>query len=144
MLAPLIIVVPEVVAYVAEFCHTEKGKKTVGKIPENQKLFLIFLCQRDSIPFSTGRAAWAEVHRHIKGCTLNVPDQFDLGKVFLKIHFSQNTLSRHKLVILDKLNMDSSLFHIFLAAGLHKAAPVISINHRPNDTKAFNVSPHRC
>ena len=53
---------------------------------------------------------------------------------------TQHTLCRHRLIILHKVNVNASFFHIFLVVGFHKIATSITMNSRLNDAKALDTA----
>ena len=52
----------------------------------------------------------------------------------------EHTLDGHRLIVLDKGNIQAGFRHIPLAVGLHKVAPVIAMNGRGNNAKALDAA----
>ena len=60
--------------------------------------------------------------------------------MLLEMQPAQHAFRAHTLVILDKLDVKSSLFHIFLVIRLHEIAARIPMNSRLYNAEAFDAS----
>ena len=104
----------------------------------NQKLFLVFSCQFNAIPFSICFRITSKINRNIKYRTSYCSNKFTLRKMLLEMQASQYTFYRHRLIILYKINIKSSFLHIIFIICFHEVTSVISMHCWCNDTQAFN------
>ena len=129
----------EVIALVAEFCCISKNEESMCKSFRNKELLLILFCEKDSVPLSISFRVCTKVNSYIKNGSLDSSYKLCLWEMLLEVKTTKNTLSTHRLVVLNKVNIDTSFFHITLAVCFHKISTVIAVNSRSDDTKSFDT-----
>ena len=123
---------------IAEFRCIAQYKEAVGKSLGDIELFFVFFGQKDSVPFSVGRTAFAQVNSHIKHFSADDPHQFSLRELFLEMKSSEDTSFGHALVILDKNHVQACLVHIILIICLHEISSAVAVYSRLNYVEAFD------
>ena len=63
-----------------------------------------------------------------------------MGIFLLEMQTPQHTLAGHRLVVLDKMDVNACFLHIPQAVGLHKVAPVVAVDSGGDDAEAFNTA----
>ena len=131
---------PEVIALVAEFRNIRKYQKAVGESLGDQELLFVFFCQFHTIPLAVGVRILSQVNSNVKNTALDDSDKLCLRKLFLEVQSSQYALGGAGLIVLYKVNMDPSLFHVSLGVSLHEVSTIIAVNGRGDDAKPFNAA----
>ena len=112
----------------------------MGEALRDEELLLIFFCQLNAIPFPIGDRIRTKVDGHIENPSFDRTHELALRIMLLKMQPAQHAFRAHALVILDELDVKSSLFHIFLVIRLHEIATRIPMNSRLYDAEAFDAS----
>ena len=130
----------EVRAFIAEFSMVGQNEITMCKSFWNIKLFLIFFCQFDTVPFSVGLGVFSQIHSNVKDGSSDGAHQFSLWELLLKMEAAQNAFRGAGLIVLNEIHVKSCLFHVFLIVCFHKISAAVAVDGRGDDAESFNTA----
>ncbi len=121
----LIVQIVKIIAFIAKLFNFAQYQKSMCESSRNQKLLLVFFCQFDTILFSVCFASASQIHNYIKNRTFNYSHQFCLWIILLEMKPLQYTFGTHRLVILNKRNINLSFLHNSLAISPHEIGTTV-------------------
>ena len=134
--AALVVRMIDVVTLIAELGLVGEHKEAVREMLRNEELALVLRGENHALPLAVGRAAVAQVNRHVENRAAHDAHELGLRMLNLEMEASQHTLGARRLVILDEIDVDAARHEVRLLVGFHEVAAVIPVALHVDDNHA--------